>query len=95
MPAVSASAVRDKAGVVHVGLANLDPNRPHTVTATLRGVTAGGVSGRILTAPAINSLNSFDAPNAVTPAPFSGAQVNGGTLTVTLPPKSVVMLDLR
>lgn len=95
MPAVSASAVRDKAGVVHVGLANLDPNRPHTVTATLNGVAASGVAGRILTAPAINSLNSFDQPNTVAPAPFTGTQVNGGALTVTLPPKSVVMLDLR
>ena len=95
MPAVSASAVRDKAGVVHVGLANLDPNRPQTVTATLNGVTASGVSGRVLTAPAMNALNSFDAPNTVAPAPFTGARVEGGTLTVTLPPKSVVMLDLR
>ena len=95
MPAVSASAVRDKAGIVHVGLANLDPNRPQTVSATLNGVTAGTVSGRILTAPAMNALNSFEAPNTVTPTAFTGAQVNGGTLTVTLPPKSVVMLDLR
>ena len=95
MPAVSASAVRSKAGVVHVGLSNLDPNRPHTVTATLKGVTAGGVSGRILTAPAMNALNSFDAPNTVAPAAFTGARLDGSTLTVTLPPKSVVMLDLR
>ena len=37
MPAVSASAVRDKAGVVHVGLANADPGRTQTVTLTLAG----------------------------------------------------------
>ncbi|MFW2829372.1 alpha-N-arabinofuranosidase [Sphingomonas sp. ID0503] len=95
VPAVSASAVRDKAGVVHVGLSNADPNRPMTVTTTLTGVTASAVTGKVLTAPAMTSLNSFDAPNVVAPAPFTGAQVNGGTLTVTLPPKSVVMLDLR
>jgi alpha-N-arabinofuranosidase len=29
------------------------------------------------------------------PTAFTGAQLGGGTLTVTLPPKSVVMLDLR
>lgn len=95
MPAVSASAVRGKDGVVHVGLVNLDPNRPATVTANLTGVSATGVGGRVLTAPAINSLNSFDAPNTVAPAQFSGASVAGGRLTATLPPKSVVMLDLR
>ena len=95
MPAVSASAVRDKAGVVHVALANLDPNRAHNVTATLSGVSASGVSGQVLTAPAMNALNSFDAPATVAPAPFSGARLDGGTLVVDLPPKSVVMLDLR
>ena len=43
----------------------------------------------------MNALNSFDAPNAVAPVAFTGAQVAGGTLTVTLPPKSVVMLELQ
>ncbi|SFP57146.1 alpha-N-arabinofuranosidase [Sphingomonas rubra] len=95
MPAISASAVRDKAGQVHVGLANADPNRSITVTATLTGVTAGTVSGQIVTAPAMNAINTFDAPNTVVPAAFTGAQVAGNTLTVTLPAKSVVMLDLR
>ncbi len=95
MPAVSASAVRDKAGQVHVGLANGDPNRAITVTATLTGVTAGTVSGQIITAPAMTAINTFDAPNNVVPTAFTGAQVANGTLTVTLPAKSVVMLDLR
>jgi alpha-L-arabinofuranosidase len=95
MPAVSASAVRDKAGVVHVALANLDPNRSHAVSAALTGVNAAGVTGRILTASAMTALNSFDAPNTVAPAEFSGARMEGGTLGVTLPPKSVVMLDLK
>jgi alpha-N-arabinofuranosidase len=95
MPSVSASAVRDKAGQVHVGLANADPNRAVTITATLTGVNAAGVSGQIVTAPQINSINTFDAPDTVTPAAFTGAQVAAGVLTVTLPPKSVVMLDLR
>jgi alpha-N-arabinofuranosidase len=95
MPAVSASAVRDKAGQVHVGLANLDPNRPMTVTTTLTGVAATSVSGKVLTASAMTALNTFEAPNAVAPQTFDGARIDGGTLTVTLPPKSVVMLDLK
>jgi alpha-N-arabinofuranosidase len=95
MPAVSASAVRDKAGQVHLGLANADPNRAISITATLAGVAAAGVTGTIVTAPEINSLNTFDAPNSVGPASFNGARVAGNVLTVTLPAKSVVMLDLR
>jgi alpha-N-arabinofuranosidase len=95
MPSVSASAVRDVAGQVHVGLANLDPNKPVTVSARLDGVTATSVGGRVLTAGAMNALNDFDHPNALVPQPFTGASLAGGTLSVTLPPKSVVVLDLK
>ena len=35
------------------------------------------------------------APDTVTPAPFSGATLAGGSITVTLPAKSVVVLELR
>jgi len=95
MPAVSGSAVRARDGKVHVALSNLDPNQANTVTVKLDGLNAANVSGRVLTAPAINSHNSFDAPEVVKPAAFAGAQISGGALTVTLPPKSVVVLDLQ
>ena len=65
------------------------------MTIALDGVSAAGVSGRILTAPAINSHNTFDNPEAVEPAPFTGARIQGGKLVVTLPAKSVVVLELR
>jgi alpha-N-arabinofuranosidase len=95
MRSVSASAVRGKDGLVHVGLANLDPNHVTTVTATLDGVTARQVDGQVLTASAMNALNSFDAPNVVAPVAFTGARLEGWRLSVTLPPKSVVMLTLH
>jgi alpha-N-arabinofuranosidase len=95
IPAVSASASRDRRGVVHLTMSNLDPNQARTVEAELRGTSATAASGRILTAPAINSHNTFERPDVVRPAPFAGAQVKGGRLSVTLPPKSVVVLELR
>lgn len=95
VPAVSASASRDKAGTIHVSLANANPNAAITVTATLAGVTAKSVSGRVLTAPAITSHNTFAAPDVVKPAKFEGATLAGDKLTVTLPAKSVVVLALE
>jgi alpha-N-arabinofuranosidase len=95
MPAVSGSAVKGKDGKVHVGLSNLDPNQSNAVTVKLDGLNAATVTGRILTAGAINAHNTFDAPETVKPVAFTGAQVSGGTLTVALPPKSVVVLDLQ
>ncbi len=95
MPAVSASASRDGQGVIHVTMTNLDPNQSHTVDAELRGAVATRATGRILTAPAINSYNTFERPDVVHPMAFDGARVSGGTLTVNLPPKSLVVLELR
>ena len=95
IPAVSASASRDAAGVVHLSLANANPNQPVTVTGKLSGLAAKSVSGRVLTAAAMNAHNTFDAPDAVRPQAFDGAVLAGGALTVTLPAKSVVVLELR
>jgi alpha-N-arabinofuranosidase len=94
MPAVSASAVRDSAGAVHIGLVNSDPNHSVAVTAKISGMTASAVNGRVLTAQAINATNTFEQPSSVTPTPFHEAHVAGDTLQVVLPAKSVVMLDL-
>ena len=94
LPAISASAVRDTAGQVHVALVNLDPHRAIPVSIALAGVTAGSVSGRVVTGPAMDSHNSFEQPDVVKAVPFAAAQVSGGTLSATLPPMSVVVLDL-
>jgi hypothetical protein len=59
------------------------------------GMKASSVGGQILTAPEITSHNTFDRPDTVKPAAFHGAQVDGGGLTVALPAKSIVMLQLR
>ena len=49
----------------------------------------------MLTAAAMNSHNTFEQPAAVTPAAFTGASIESNSLKATLPPKSVVMLDLK
>lgn len=95
MPAVSGSAVRAKDGKLHVGLSNLDPNNANKVTVKLEGISAATVDGRVLTAPAMNAHNDFNAPDVVKPVAFTDARIEGGVLTVTLPAKSVVVLELR
>jgi len=39
--------------------------------------------------------NTFEQPDAVRPAPFHGAQITGGTLSIELPARSVVALTIR
>ena len=95
VPAVSASASRDKEGRVHITVVNLDPHQPRTVQAELRGQHVSNVTGRILTAAALNAHNTFEQPNAVQPADFKGARLAGDTITIALPSKSIVVLELR
>jgi alpha-N-arabinofuranosidase len=94
IPAVSASASRDAAGKVHLTLANADPKNAINLECKLTGLTAKAVSGRVLTAPAVNAHNTFAEPDAVKPVPFTGATLAGETLTIALPAKSVVVLEL-
>ncbi len=94
LPAVSASASRDAAGKIHVSLVNTNPHAAVTVDCTLAGMTAKSVTGRILTAPAMNAHNTFAAPDTVKPQPFTGATLVAGKLSVALPAMSVVVLAL-
>jgi alpha-N-arabinofuranosidase len=92
--AVSASASRDAQGRVHVSLVNLDPKAAVNVDARIDGQKFMSVSGRILTAPAMDTHNTFDAPNRVQPAAFTGATLQDSSLKARLPPRSVVVLTL-
>ncbi|MDB4915397.1 MAG: alpha-N-arabinofuranosidase [Gemmatimonadetes bacterium] len=95
MPAVSGSASRDASGKIHITLTNLDPNQPRTINASVRGHAVSSVTGRVLTSDRMTTFNSFEAPNAIHPVAFSGAKLTGNALSITLPPKSVVVLELR
>jgi alpha-N-arabinofuranosidase len=95
MPAVSVSASRDSAGVVHISLVNSHATSAATVACELTGIEASSVGGRILTADKLDAHNTFDAPEQVTPAAFDGAKLADGKLTVELPAHSVVVLALQ
>ena len=93
--AVSASASRDASGKVHITLVNCDLNNAQTVECDLGNFAAKRVTGKVLTSAKIQDHNTFDKPNTVTVKDFSGARINGKTLSVQLPSKSVVQLELQ
>ncbi len=96
LPTLSGSAVRAANGSIHVALTNVDPNRSMTVPITIAGAQPTQVSGRILTSErGVTAHNDFGTPDVVTPRSFTGASISGSTMTVILPPHSVVVLDLR
>ena len=94
VPALSASASKDKAGKIHISLANLDPTKVQDLTCELKGAIGSKVSGEIITAATMNAHNDFGKPEEVNIKPFKGAQLKNGTLTLSLPAKSIVTLEL-
>ncbi|QMW04308.1 alpha-N-arabinofuranosidase [Spirosoma foliorum] len=94
LPAVSVSASRDKAGKVHISLVNIDPTKPQAISVDLKGIKAAGLTGRILTSANVHDHNTFENLTKIKPVVFNGAKVEGDKLTVTLPPVSVVVLEI-
>jgi alpha-N-arabinofuranosidase len=43
----------------------------------------------------MTALNTFESPNAVKPAPFSGYTIRDGRVALSIPAKSVVVLVLQ
>jgi alpha-L-arabinofuranosidase len=94
LPRLDAIAAKDTAGKLWLAVTNLDPNRPVAVDARLAGMTPKSAAGQTLSAPKVDSVNSFDAPNTVGPKPIA-AKVHGATLALTLEPKSVTVISVE
>lgn len=95
IPAVNVSASKDSAGAVHISLVNLDPAKKINIRTSLPGITFRSVEGSVLTSAKFNDINTFDQPDKVKPAAFNGAKKEGNELVVSLPPMSVVVLELK
>jgi alpha-N-arabinofuranosidase len=94
IPMVSVSASKDKAGAIHVSMCNLNPGEAVNVEVAIAGLKLGKMSGRLLTAPAMNAHNTFDRPENVKPVEFTGARATESGYEATLPAKCVVVLTI-
>jgi alpha-N-arabinofuranosidase len=95
IPALSVTASRDKEGRIHVSVANLHPTKAQNLRCELKGTTGSKVTGEIITAATMNAYNDFGKPEAVNIKPLTGAQMRNGILTVSIPAKSIVTLEVN
>ncbi len=94
IPCLNVSASRDDEGKIQVSLCNFDPNKAVKVTCELRGFPPKNLKGHVLTADRINSFNTFKNPNEVKPRKFDAFSLKGSTVTINLPAKSVVVVEI-
>ncbi|MGB9203517.1 MAG: alpha-L-arabinofuranosidase C-terminal domain-containing protein [Terriglobales bacterium] len=94
LPRVDAMAAKSKDGKLWVEITNVDPHQSAEVELNVTGINAKSASGETLTAPKVDSVNTFEAPNAVVPRPIS-ARAQGGKLILQLEPKSVTVVSVE
>ena len=94
VPMVSVSAAKTEDGELLLALVNLDPADGVTIETELGDSGVKEVTGRTLTADAMDAQNTFDEPENVKPAEIDVA-LDDGVLSVDLPAKSVTVLRVR
>ena len=94
LPRIDAIAAKDAAGKLWLEVTNVDPNQPAEIEVGVAGGAAKSATGQTLTAPKVDSVNTFDAPNTVEPKPIT-ATVQGGKLVLKLAPRSVTVVSIE
>ncbi|MDR3526225.1 MAG: alpha-L-arabinofuranosidase C-terminal domain-containing protein [Rhizomicrobium sp.] len=93
LPRVDVIAAKTKDGKIVIALTNIDPSKAVQFEISIADAKTGNAHGQSLTAPKPDSINSFTAPNTVTPKAIT-AVVKDGKVSVTLAPASVTVLTL-
>jgi alpha-N-arabinofuranosidase len=95
IPAINVSASQDASGKIHISLVNLDLHNDISIRTTLAELNWKTVKGQILTSANITDVNTFENPDKLHLANFTGAKKEGDKLVVLIPKKSVVTLELE
>lgn len=96
VPALSTTASKAADGKIHLTISNLDPHNSKEVVCEMRGSSKlAFVSGNVVIGEKINSYNDFGKKEEVSLNEFKEVKVDGNMVTVTMPAKSVVMVELK
>jgi alpha-L-arabinofuranosidase len=94
LPRVDAIAAKDTTGKLWLAVLNIDPNQIAEIEVSVAGATTKLAKGETLTAPKVDSVNTFGSPNAVVPKPIT-VNVQAGKLVLRLDPKSVSVVSVE
>ena len=94
LPAISASASMDQEGRIHLSLVNIDPQQAVDMVVEPKGKSSAKVTGQVLSSELMDSHNSFAQPEEVVPVAYDGARYKKGKLELSIPARSVIVLQL-
>ncbi|GAB6011455.1 alpha-N-arabinofuranosidase [Viscerimonas tarda] len=94
--AVSVSASKDANNKIHLSFVNIDPENAIEVSCDVRGIQNGKLlAGNIITAPQTDSHNTFENKEVVKLVDFKDATFRNNKLTLKLPAKSLVTIEIQ
>lgn len=93
IPQIDAISAKAQDGSIWVALTNLDPAAEQRIALDVKGMSVTSATGQQLTAPKVNSFNTFDKPDTVRPQDMQ-IKAQGQSITISLPAKSVTVLRL-
>ena len=82
-------------GSLVLAITNVSLDKAQTIDFAIDGYNAKSVSGRILTSKNVADYNDFKNPNVVAPKEFKEAKLNKNKLTLTIPAKSIIVLNIK
>jgi len=94
LPQADVIAAKRADGKLLIAITNLDAEKPATIDAHIEGMTARSATGETLTAPAVDAVNTFNAPNAVIPKP-AAVKVQNGEISLAVGPGSVTVVSIE
>jgi alpha-N-arabinofuranosidase len=94
LPRVDVIAAKGVDGKLLIEITNLDAENPIAIDAALAGVIAKSAKAETLTAPAVDSHNTFESPNAVVPRP-TAVKFQDGRLSMIVEPRSVTVVSIE
>jgi alpha-N-arabinofuranosidase len=96
IPALHASCSKDEKGILHLTMANLNPDIGSSVACLVEGEESIEVTDiEIITAGSMNAYNDFGEPEKVNIRPFDDVFAEGNRLTVNMPPRSVIHIAIH
>jgi alpha-N-arabinofuranosidase len=94
LPRIDAIAAKGSDGKLLLEITNLDAENPVAIDADLTGITARLAKAETLSGAAVDSINTFDLPNAVVPKSAT-VKVPSGKLSLTVEPRSVTVVSIE
>ncbi len=95
IPSINISASKDSTNVIHISLVNIDPVKSFALNLDLYDLKYNTATATVISSPNFTDFNSFENKNKITIKPLTTVKKETNTLALTLPAKSIVMVELK